>query len=561
TPTCRPGQPKVFGVARHETAKIVCELEGNPTDIQFVWKFNNSGDTVDIPQSQIHTEKARSIALYKPMTELDYGTLLCWGRNEIGMQREPCVFYVNPAGKPDAPSNCSIVNQTAESLNVECTEGFDGGLLQDFVMEVYDTLSRKLVSNVTSRLPIFSVGGLESGAGFDVGLYAANKKGRSPVVRLQAFTLKSAEKHTALPPPTKPTPPENCTIVQQTRYYLAVKCQIADHHRKQSNTYLMQVYDADTRLLLGTTTSQNPEDITIGNLPEDCEDLLLFIRTMDFRSVTSDANIIYVPAVANIRTGASTPVLLQITPLLGALIGIVAALILVAVIIVVVIRLRGGGERDDKDYDDGGLSSSGRRCVAGNGDKASTEPLNKDLNDSVDSLEEKNPDIIPQNNGEDEYQDEERAFERLNNSTLRVYSRMQSPGSQAKNNGSYDGYVTKTMPQVIYNQQCIPMSVIRRQEPTVYAQIDVKRMPPHGMQPLSPPHPSTFQTLHHPHLPPYVPRPFRDDSMLHEGSVSSETPLLNSRDANVLQSLLDVNSSRTPSITSTLPRTVTATRF
>lgn len=45
---------------------------------------------------------------------------------------------------------------------------------------------------------------------------------------------------------------------------------------------------------------------------------------------------------------ASTPVLLQITPLLGALIGVVAALILVAIIIVVVIRLRGGGDRDDK---------------------------------------------------------------------------------------------------------------------------------------------------------------------------------------------------------------------
>lgn len=130
---------------------------------------------------------------------------------------------------------------------------------------------------------------------------------------------------------------------------------------------------------------------------------------------------------------------LHITPILGVLIGVVAALILVAVIIVIVIRLRGGGERDDKDYDDGGLSSTGRRCVAGNGDKASIEPLNKDLNDSVDSLEEKNPDIIPQNNGEDDYQDEERAFDRLNNAPLRVYSRLQSPNNAGKN-GPYDGY-------------------------------------------------------------------------------------------------------------------------
>lgn len=119
----------------------------------------------------------------------------------------------------------------------------------------------------------------------------------------------------------------------------------------------------------------------------------------------------------------------------------VAALIFVAIIIVVVIRLRGGGERDDKDYDDGGLSSTHRRSV-GISDKASTEPLNKDLNGSVDSLEEKNPDVIPQKNGEDEYQEEERAFERLNNASLGVYTRVQSPSNK---NSNYDCFPTRTV--------------------------------------------------------------------------------------------------------------------
>ncbi|XP_045478028.1 synaptogenesis protein syg-2-like isoform X2 [Harmonia axyridis] len=466
-PVCRPGQQKIIGVARHETARILCELEANPPEVQFVWKFNNSAGTVDIPQNQVHTEKTRSTAAYKPVTTLDYGTLLCWGKNEIGVQTEPCVYYINPAGKPDPLSNCTIMNQTADSLYVECIAGFDGGLHQEFIMEVYDTQTRKLVSNVTSRTPIFAVGGLESGLGFNIGLYAANKKGRSGVVHLQAFTLKSAEKHTA-----------------------------------------------------------------------------------------------------------STPVLLQITPLLGALIGVVAALILVAVIIVIVIRIRGGGDRDDKDYDDGGLSMAGRRSSR-HGDKASTEPLNKDLNDSVDSLEEKNPDIIPQSNGEDDYQDEERAFERLNNAPSRMVTRIQSPNSQSKN-GSYDKYNKKNeeityaelsltnqqMPHVIYTQQAIPMSVLRRQEPTVYAQLDMSnRVPMSTLQPLSPPHPSTFQTLHHPvtHLPPYMPRSFREDQ-LQDGNMSSEAPLINPRDTSALQPLLEANNSKSSTLSSQ-PRIVTATRF
>jgi len=41
---------------------------------------------------------SRSIVTYKPMTELDYGTLLCWARNKIGEQRVPCVYHIIAAG-------------------------------------------------------------------------------------------------------------------------------------------------------------------------------------------------------------------------------------------------------------------------------------------------------------------------------------------------------------------------------------------------------------------------------------------------------------------------------
>lgn len=78
---------------------------------------------------------------------------------------------------------------------------------------------------------------------------------------------------------------------------------MASHLLHPSNIYLMQVYDAKTRLLIGTTTSQDPTEITLHNLPGVSEDVLLFIRTMDYTSVTSDANIIYVPAVAKLNTG------------------------------------------------------------------------------------------------------------------------------------------------------------------------------------------------------------------------------------------------------------------
>lgn len=55
--------------------------------------------------------------------EMDFGTIMCWADNMVGQQKEPCVFHLIAAGKPDMPFNCTLVNQTSESLEVDCNEG------------------------------------------------------------------------------------------------------------------------------------------------------------------------------------------------------------------------------------------------------------------------------------------------------------------------------------------------------------------------------------------------------------------------------------------------------
>ncbi|KAK9298048.1 hypothetical protein QLX08_008541 [Tetragonisca angustula] len=208
TPVCHHGQIKVFGVARQETARIPCELEANPPEVTFTWKFNNTMEAIDIPQAHVASERTRSTASYTPMTELDYGTLLCWGTNDQGTQLEPCVYHIVPAGHPDTPHNCSLLNQTTDSLYVECTEGFDGGLPQKFTIQVdreagtSSTSSKPstTVYNQTSKVPSFSVGNLEPGTTYDVHIYASNSKGRSEMVHFRSTTLNLPEKRTALSP-------------------------------------------------------------------------------------------------------------------------------------------------------------------------------------------------------------------------------------------------------------------------------------------------------------------------------------------------------------------------
>lgn len=97
---------------------------------------------------------------------------------------------------------------------------------------------------------------------------------------------------------------------------------------------------------------------------------------------------------------ALAPVLLHINPILGSLIGVVATLIFVAVAVAVIVRLRANSERDDKEFGGGNPPSSPSvRCAAGS---TEVELLDKG---SAESLEEKNPDIVPLQMGEKYYGD------------------------------------------------------------------------------------------------------------------------------------------------------------
>jgi len=112
------------------------------------------------------------------------------------MCAHPTLSRFHLAGKPDAVHNCSIMNQTADSLHVECAEGFNGGLPQMFTMEVYDSVTFTLVSNVTNKTPTFTVSGLEPGISFRIELSASNEKGKSSKTTLHAHTLAAEKRST-----------------------------------------------------------------------------------------------------------------------------------------------------------------------------------------------------------------------------------------------------------------------------------------------------------------------------------------------------------------------------
>nr|CAD7393816.1 unnamed protein product [Timema cristinae] len=191
-PICRPEQKRVYGVARHENAKVICEVEAFPPPDTFKWSFNNTAETIDVPQARYRSANpthSQSTLTYTPVTDMDYGTVMCWAANTAGQQREPCVFHIIAAGT------------TTESLEVECMEAFDGGQPQFFLLEVFDLQTGLLQANVTSKFPEFTVSGLGAGMVLKMLVYAANSKGKSDPTLLEGFTLKVAEKQTGTPVP------------------------------------------------------------------------------------------------------------------------------------------------------------------------------------------------------------------------------------------------------------------------------------------------------------------------------------------------------------------------
>ncbi|MPC72924.1 hypothetical protein E2C01_067238 [Portunus trituberculatus] len=95
SPLCRPGQTHVFGAAKNEQLNITCSVEAHPEPSSFRWAFNSSSEVVDIQSARVRSAgKGRSQVSYVPTRHQDYGSLLCWASNDVGVQRQPCIYHV-----------------------------------------------------------------------------------------------------------------------------------------------------------------------------------------------------------------------------------------------------------------------------------------------------------------------------------------------------------------------------------------------------------------------------------------------------------------------------------
>lgn len=160
-PVCAPHSQLAhkthYGAARNEPTRVYCRVDADPVDsLQYRWAFvpaadvaadmaNTQQNLVNLDAAAVQSLAAQgqplvSVATYTTRADSDYGALLCWARNELGEQAQPCVYHVVAAEQPEPVRNCRLLNATDTQLSVACEPGYDGGIAQSFHMEVYELM-------------------------------------------------------------------------------------------------------------------------------------------------------------------------------------------------------------------------------------------------------------------------------------------------------------------------------------------------------------------------------------------------------------------------------------
>ncbi|XP_035899846.1 nephrin-like [Anopheles stephensi] len=345
-PVCK-SEAQIIRAAVKQTVNITCDIDANPMpNLLFRWQFNNSLESMlELPpytnveseaanlalaeidletnhmgptleelvrknlerlehsvrqQQQHHHHLLHSpkedvplvdgqLYMYQVDTFNSFGTITCTATNSYG-QSGHCAYHILVADVPDPIKSCTVSNVTAYTVHISCVAGKDGGIPQQFHIDVFEESKRKLLQSVSYQSPEMLLKKLPSDTKFIIKITPYNLQGTAPTsYRVKAQTL---------PAPL-------------------------------------------------------------------------------------------------LRTAPSKAVLVQLTPLLGALVGAAVTLCLVALCIIVFVKFK--------------TKKKHHQTANTEQDKGSAEPLSRNIG-SHSSIDDKNPDVIPHENSED---DDEKQFERL----------------------------------------------------------------------------------------------------------------------------------------------------
>ncbi|CAN7991271.1 unnamed protein product [Ixodes hexagonus] len=121
-PVCKQDSPVVYVGSRSDEVQVVCEVLSHPDLVTFHWSFNGTGGA-RVLHSGFSGDRATlsSVMRYTPLSDVDFGTLLCLANNSIGYQSKPCVFHIVQARPRCELESCRACSETPNSVTLMVT--------------------------------------------------------------------------------------------------------------------------------------------------------------------------------------------------------------------------------------------------------------------------------------------------------------------------------------------------------------------------------------------------------------------------------------------------------
>ncbi|XP_037072920.1 nephrin-like isoform X2 [Pollicipes pollicipes] len=388
------------GVREGDLVAMECRVQANPAALRVVWKRDGEALVSDPRHGLV---LANNSLILRGVTRAASGNYSCEAFNDEGTGTSSVVrlrVQYAPACRPDHVTQYAV--SRGETVNVTCRVTAEpapfrfvwafntSGHVIDLPESSWQSAGAASVCRYTPRTQL-DYGDLLCWAENDLAQQA-----RPCVV--------------SIVPAERPEPPANCSVANGTSQSVDVVC-AAGRDGGLSQTFALEVVDSQRETLVSNVSSDEPRFAVAGLRPGRRYRLEVYASNAKGRSDRHVTHCETPEDVAQRITAAdaeSPAAALQMTPILGILIGIVGVLVLSAVVIVVGIRVCSGGGRK-KSYPS---------VTQLSGSDVTSSPA-RDLKGKHQS-----PDIVPT-----EFMDpeEKHMIERLSNPTPRTL-RSQSRG-------------------------------------------------------------------------------------------------------------------------------------
>ncbi|XP_042295747.1 nephrin [Sceloporus undulatus] len=179
-----PGQRKVAATGDGRSQAVLqCSAQGVPR-VQFGWAKNGVSLDLNSPRHTVVTDHAGSLhtstlTIANVSAVHDYATFTCTASNELGT--DTLNIQLLSTSRPDPPRQLKVIGVSHNSLALEWTPGFDGGLQQSFRVRYHwsGVPSFLYVDVFPPQSSVFTLMGLQPDTLYNVSVNAHNALGES----------------------------------------------------------------------------------------------------------------------------------------------------------------------------------------------------------------------------------------------------------------------------------------------------------------------------------------------------------------------------------------------